>query len=68
MKNITSPAPFQSAMKKGPGASKIVVPKDVEFRITVDTLKDRFSARVDGVDDPVTDVPTLTGPAGQSAW
>jgi biopolymer transport protein ExbD len=46
--------------QKGSGSVKDPVPKDVEFRIVVDTLKDRFSARVDGVDDPVTDVPTLT--------
>jgi hypothetical protein len=36
------------------------VPKDVEFRIAVDAIGDRFSARVDGVDDPVQDAPALT--------
>jgi biopolymer transport protein ExbD len=47
--------------QKGTGSVKDPVPKDVEFRIAVDSLGDRFNARVDGVDDPVQDVPTLTG-------
>src|ERR1700723_958875 len=46
--------------QKGSGSVKDPVPKDVEFRIAVDSLGDRFSARVDGVDDPVTDVTSLT--------
>ena len=46
--------------KNGQGSVKDAVPKDVEFRIAVDSLGDRFSARVDGVDDPVQDVPALT--------
>ncbi len=46
--------------EKGSGEVKDAVPKDVEFRIAVDSIGDRFSARVDGVDDPVTEVPALT--------
>jgi biopolymer transport protein ExbD len=46
--------------KEGHADPKDPVPKDVEFHISVDTVNDRFMARVDGVDDQVTDVPTLT--------
>jgi biopolymer transport protein ExbD len=47
--------------EKGSGDVHTPVPKDVEFHIAVDTAgDDRFAARVDGVDDPVTDVPHLT--------
>jgi biopolymer transport protein ExbD len=48
-------------IRKSGGASiKDPVPNDVDFHIAVDTLADRFSARVDGVDDPVQDVTRLT--------
>ena len=47
--------------KNGGGGRTDAIPKDVDFHITVDALADRFSARVDGVDDPVTEVPQLTG-------
>lgn len=46
--------------KSGHSQPNAVVPNDVDLHIQVDTLGDRFSAHVDGVDDPVTDVPTLT--------
>ena len=46
--------------QKGSGKVTDPVPKDVEFKIAVDTLADRFSARVDGVDEPQTDVAGLT--------
>jgi biopolymer transport protein ExbD len=46
--------------EKGSGNVTTPVPKDVEFHISVDTMADRFVAHVDGVDNAVTDVPTLT--------
>jgi biopolymer transport protein ExbD len=46
--------------KTGTGSVIAAVPNDVDFHIAVDSLSDRFSARVDGVDEPVQDVPHLT--------
>ena len=40
--------------------SKDPVPKDVDFHIAVDSVSDHFQARLDGIDDTVTDIPTLT--------
>ncbi len=45
---------------KGNGHRTDPVPNDVDFHIQVDSLPDRFQARVEGVDDPVTDRDTLT--------
>jgi biopolymer transport protein ExbD len=47
--------------KSGHSQPNAVVPNDVDFHIQVDALgEDRFSAHVDGVDDPLEDVPALT--------
>ncbi len=44
----------------GGGGHHDPIPKDVDLHIAVDTLADRFSARVDNVDEPVTDATVLT--------
>src|SRR5665213_2249751 len=54
---LASTVPIRS---NGGAKVKDPVPNDVEFRIVVNTMGDRFVAQPDGVDDPVTDVPTLT--------
>jgi biopolymer transport protein ExbD len=47
-------------IRKGGGQRTDPIPNDVDFHIQVDALADRFQARVEGVDDPVTDKDSLT--------
>jgi biopolymer transport protein ExbD len=44
----------------GSGNRTDAVPNDVDFHIQVDSLPDRFQARVEGVDEPINDKDTLT--------
>jgi biopolymer transport protein ExbD len=54
---LASSSPIRSTGHADP---KDPVPKDVEFHISVDTINDRFTAHVDGVDDAISDAPKLT--------
>jgi biopolymer transport protein ExbD len=54
---LASSSPIKSTGHALPNAP---VPKDVDMHISVDTVEDRFAARVDGVDETISDVPRLT--------